>query len=105
MGLHLDRCFGQHDGWVLDEIVSPGIHLDVFVVPPTRGFEFIRLVTCGVAEKPMTVPDEFDQSPFIELTIALPSEWPMTKEAWRDEGAFWPIRLLKSLGRLPHDHA
>jgi len=103
---HLDQCFGE-DGsrWVFHELVSPTIHLDVHVIPPTQDFELQRLVTSGIAEAPMTVPDGFRETPFAELTIALPREWMMSQEAFADERVYWPVRLLKRLGRLPHDHS
>ncbi len=53
----------------------------------------------------MTVPAGFGHSPFAELTIALPADWPTDHEGFDDERVYWPIRLLKSLGRLPHDHS
>lgn len=100
---HLDRCFGKTDRLVFHEIVSPLVHLDIHLVSEGTGFPFQRVVTSGMAEKPMNVPGDFDESPFAELTIALPSEWPMDKEAFEDERVYWPIRLLKDLARLPHE--
>ena len=102
---HLDRLYGTGERWVLDEIVSPTIHLDIHVIPPSKDFDFARLVTSGMAERPMTVPDGFDMSPFAELTMALPATWPLKYEMFKDERVYWPIRLLKLLGRLPHDYS
>jgi hypothetical protein len=86
---------------VFHELVSPTIHLDVHVVPPTDEFDFYRLVTSGMAEVPMTVPDGFPHPPYAEVTIALPRHWKMHTEAFGDERVHWPVRLLKDLGRLP----
>ena len=102
---HLDRCFGEDDRWVFHELVSPTIHLDVHRVPPTESFPFQRLVTSGMAEAPMTVPEGLGETPFAELTIALPADWPMSQEAFADERVYWPIRVLKDLARLPHEYS
>jgi hypothetical protein len=100
---HLERCFPGGDGLVLHEKISPTIHLDVMVVEPTAAYPYLRLVTCGVAELPMHVPCGWSETPYAELSIALPPGWPVSMEAFRDERFYWPVRLLKHLGRLPHD--
>jgi Suppressor of fused protein (SUFU) len=100
---HLERCFPGGSGLVLHEKISPTIHLDVMVVTPTAAYPFLRLVTCGVAELPMHVPPEWSETPYAELSIVLPPDWPVSMEAFRDERFYWPVRLLKHLGRLPHD--
>jgi Suppressor of fused protein (SUFU) len=102
---HLDHSFGKTGDWVFHEIVSPTIHLDVHLVPPSDDFPFQRLVTSGMAEAPMSVPEGFEETAFAELTIALPSEWPLDQEALENESVYWPIRLLKALARLPHDYS
>lgn len=102
MDEHLERCFPGVEGMVLHETVSPAVHLDVMVVPPTRTYPCLRLVTCGMAEQPMRVPPGWPDTRYAELTIALPPGWPVSIAALRDERFFWPIRLLKHLGRMPH---
>ena len=89
---------------VFHEIVSQTVHLDVHMVPPSAEHDLHRLVTSGMAQRPMVVPEDFGASPFAELTLALPSSWPMSQESFEDEGAYWPLRLLKVLGRLPHEY-
>jgi hypothetical protein len=32
----------------------------------------------------------------------LPKGWPVSKEAFADERNYWPLRLMKTLARLPH---
>jgi hypothetical protein len=100
---HLERCFPGRDGLVLHEKISPTVHLDVMVVRPTAVYPHLRLVTCGVAELPMRVPPGWSDTPYAEFSIALPPDWPVSMEAFRDERFYWPVRLLKHLGRVPHD--
>ena len=101
---HLQRCFPGAEGLVLHERISPTIHLDVMVVNPTAEYPCLRLVTCGMAELPMHVPPGFPGTPYAELTIALPPRWPVSMKAFRDERVYWPVRLLKQLGRIPNGY-
>jgi hypothetical protein len=102
---HLDRLFGSEDRSVFHEIVSTTVHVDVHFVPPSDDRPFIRLVTSGMAQAPMTVPDEWDEAErHAELTIALPPDWQLSQEAFEDERWYWPVRLLKMLARVPHEY-
>ena len=71
---HIQQYFGKVEN-VFHEIVSPDIHVDICMVPPTE-------------ER-------------AELAIALPADWKLDQESMKDEKWYWPIRLLKSLARLP----
>jgi hypothetical protein len=103
------RHLGQHlgaSGMVWHEIVSDRIHLDVHAIPPTAARPFQVLVTSGVSALPMNVPPQMPNNEewrHIELCVLLPPDWPMTQESFQDEAVYWPIRLLKQLGRFPHD--
>jgi hypothetical protein len=37
----------------------------------------------------------------LEYMIMLPSDWPLDKDAMKDEENYWPIRLLKQIARFP----
>ena len=52
----------------------------------------------------MTVPPSVGSSPYCELVLCLPADWPMSAEAFGDRRAYWPIGLLKTVARLPHEH-
>ena len=52
----------------------------------------------------MNVPEGMEAFRRVELVVALPSDWPITEEALKDESNYWPIRWLKSIGRLPHEY-
>ena len=36
---------------------------------------------------------------------ALPGDWRLTADDFKDERWYWPVRQLKYLARLPHKHA
>lgn len=100
---HIARHLGEVTG-VWHEIVSDLVHIDVHVVEPSADHDFYSLVTSGMSDRPMTVPEGADVPEFAELVVHLPVDWPLTQEAFQDERHYWPIRLLKVLGRLPHEY-
>ena len=52
----------------------------------------------------MNVPDGWEDYRYAEMMICLPPDWNMDQRAWNDERHYWPIRLLKTLARLPHEY-
>jgi hypothetical protein len=57
-----------------------------------------------MSEKSMHVPKEAKDGTFAELMICLPAGWPLEFEAFKIEDNYWPVRLLKSLARYPHEN-
>jgi hypothetical protein len=94
---------------VFQEIHSAVVRIDLLVVGPQENRQFVTLVTCGMSDLPMRVPledpDDLARIPelrFAELLLALPPDWPLTPDAFKDEASYWPLRWLKRLARLPH---
>jgi hypothetical protein len=100
---HIEREIGPVSG-VFHEIVSEQVHLDVHVSPATDARPFHVLVTSGMSALPMTLPPGTDASPFAELMVLLPREWPLDDASWKNERFYWPVRWLKTLARLPHQY-
>ena len=99
---HIQQYFGKFEN-VFHEIVSPDIHVDICMVPPTEERDYYTLVTMGMGAHRMNVPEELAEYKLerAELAIALPADWKLDQESIQDERWYWPIRLLKSLARLP----
>ena len=99
---HIQQYFGKFEN-VFHELVSPNIHVDICVVPPTEERDYYTLVTMGMGAHRMNVPEELAEYKLerAELAIALPVDWKIKHEALKDERWYWPIRLLKGLARLP----
>ena len=99
---HIEQYFGKVEN-VFHEIVSPDIHVDICMVPPTEERDYYTLVTMGMGAHRMNVPEELAEYKLerAELAIALPADWKLDQESMKDEKWYWPIRLLKSLARLP----
>ncbi|QZN79554.1 suppressor of fused domain protein [Stenotrophomonas sp. DR822] len=100
---YIERHLGPISG-VFHEIISDIVHIDVHVVPATDECPYLRLVTSGMSDLPMAVPDEVDAPRHMELMVTLPADWPITQDAFEDERNYWPVRLLKTLARLPHEY-
>ena len=101
---HVERFLGPVDA-VLHEMVSDRVHLDLLHVRPSEERPFHVLVTSGVSDLEMTVPEEHEGPRRVELMLALPEEWPVGEEAFEREEAYWPARWLKTIGRLPHEYS
>lgn len=101
---HIEQHLGLISS-VFHELVSDTVHIDVHVVPASEDFPAVRLVTSGMSDLPMTVPEDSGFPEFAELMVTLPADWKLDQESFKDERWYWPIRLLKDLARLPHKHA
>ena len=99
---HIQQYFGDFEH-VFHELASPDIHVDICVVPPSAEQDYYTLVTMGMGAHRMHVPEELAEYKLerAELAIALPKDWKLKQEDMRDERWYWPIRLLKTLARLP----
>ncbi|OUQ34830.1 DUF2185 domain-containing protein [Faecalibacterium sp. An122] len=99
---HIQQYFGEFEN-VFHELSSPDIHVDICVVPPSEKRDYYTLVTMGMGAHRMNVPEELAEYKLerAELAIALPKDWKLKQEDMRDERWYWPIRLLKTLARLP----
>lgn len=99
---HIQQYFGEFEN-VFHELSSPDIHVDICVVPPSEERNYYTLVTMGMGAHRMNVPEELAEYKLerAELAIALPGNWKLKREDLKNERWYWPIRLLKTLARLP----
>ena len=99
---HIKNTFGEFEH-VFHELVSPDIHVDICMVPPSKERNYYTLVTMGMGAHRMNVPEELAEYKLerAELAIALPPDWKLDEESLKDERWYWPIGLLKVLARLP----
>ena len=96
---HMERYFGPCDN-VFHEIMSPDIHVDIYIMKPTPQRNYYVLSTFGMGAHRMNVPEELAEKKLerAEIIVTLPPDWKVTEsgEEW-----YWPIRWLKILARLP----
>ncbi|MFC5468245.1 suppressor of fused domain protein [Cohnella suwonensis] len=100
---HVEKHIGPVHN-VYHEIVSDRVHLDILFVAPTKERNYYTLVTCGMSDLPMTVPEGAEAFRYAELMLCLPADWRFSDEAFRDENHYWPLRCLKTIARLPHEY-
>jgi hypothetical protein len=100
---HVERWLGPIAS-VFHEILSDLVHVDLHWVRPTERRPWNTLVTSGMSERPMAVPPGAEMFARAELVLNLPAAWPMEHSAWQESRHYWPIRMLKSLARLPHEY-
>ena len=98
---HVEKHIGPIET-IIHEHVSDQVHIDIIVVPPTPERPYTVLVTSGVGDLPMNVPEGFEELERAELVMALPEDWPLADEALKDENNYWPVRWIKGVGLLPH---
>lgn len=96
---YIEEHFGEYTQ-VFHEMVSLDIHLDVCIIPPGEDRNFYTLVTMGMGAHIMDVPENLSQMELerAELMICLPEDWDLESH---EEKWYWPIRLLKTLARIP----
>ena len=105
---HVARLMGA-PAFVWHEMMSSVVHIDVHVILPSDENPYYTLFTTGMSDRAMEVPADVTEPAalqFAELLMMLPPDWfddPRSVEELGDERKYWPIRLLKSLARFPHE--
>jgi len=99
---HIERYFGT-DFFVLDEKKSSVVHVDVHVVRPTPIRPYFTLLTSGMSDLDMRVPEGLEDLALAEVCLCLPKEWPLAMDdfGWREPRYFWPIAILQQAARYP----
>jgi len=102
---HLFPSFGS-EGHVWHELLSPLFHLDIYIIDPSGKFPCYTLFTTGMSCLPMKVgegtPERRRELERAELMMFLPKEFPMNGS--QKPETIWPMRLLQSLTRFPHEN-
>jgi hypothetical protein len=98
---HVRRQIGPIDALFYDVgTAEPRVDLAHVRSTPRRPYEVV--VTSGMSALPMAVPATAPQLAYADVLALLPRDWPIDQTEWRDERAYWPIRLLRTLARYPH---
>lgn len=100
---HLEPFLGRAES-VFHEIVSHHVHVDVHLFLPGERRPAFTLVTTGMSDLPMSVPQGREEYAHAELMVTLPPDWQLTQQAFQDERWYWPVRWLKTLARFPHEY-
>ena len=91
-------------GWVLHDLISDVVHVDLLWVQPGPKRPFHTFVTCGMSERAMTPPPEWTGYRHAELLLRLPRSWNFDHALMSDKRNSWPLQELIELARLPHHY-
>ena len=99
---HIESCLGESE-FVLHELISPDIHVDIIVITPTDTRPHYTLCTLGMGAHRMRIPRDLRgiTPARCELCITLPPHWRLDKESLEQEEWYWPLRWLKQVARYP----
>ena len=97
---HVERHVGDVTQ-VYEMTGDDGGTLSLLHVQMRRPAQHQVIVTSGVSNVPMPVPDDMEDFERAELLVALPRDWPVSDNIWRDGDRGWPLRWLEYVGRLP----
>lgn len=100
---HFEKHIGKVSS-VFHEIISDQVHVDIHVVEPDNDRNFYTIFTTGMSDKPMNIPEGYEDYRYAELMTYLPREWDLSEKALKDEINYWPVRWLKVLSRMPHEY-
>jgi len=103
---HVEQHLGKI-AMVFHEKESPVVHVDVLYIAPSEDSPYARLITSGMSDLPMAIPDEYAQDGIArhaELMVTLPPDWRIDMESFQEERWYWPLRLLKRLARFAHQN-
>jgi uncharacterized protein len=98
---HIERHLGKPNPLSLYEIVPGDPPITIHVVPMNK---CLALVTTGMSDRAMAVPEGAEAFQHAELLIYLPPTWPLTSESFQDVNHSWPIDWLRRIARHPHDN-
>ncbi|MEO7719072.1 MAG: suppressor of fused domain protein [Capsulimonas sp.] len=100
---HMEQHYGPVQKQALVEIVlSSGIA--IHAIPPRSPEGPLTLFTTGMSDRPQNVPAGGDEFRYTELLIQLPSDWPTTEQALRNENFSWPYKWLRQIAWYPHEN-
>lgn len=100
---HINKHLGEID-WVFHELVSDTVHIDVHFLKANKNRPYHILVTSGMSDLPMTLPEGIEANRYMELMVFLPETWKISEEDFKENNWYWPIENLKFLARFPHKY-
>lgn len=87
---------------VFYEKISDTIQIDIHLVPADKQQPYNILITSGMSDLAMHLPENIHAPRYLELMTILPDTWKISQHDFAHEKWFWPIRQLLFLARFPH---
>jgi hypothetical protein len=86
----------------LIEIV-PVLFMDIHPVSVKGESDSKMLITTGMSDTRMDVPEGSEGYAFAEVSIFLPVDWPLSKSDLGDPNNYWPVKWLRIIGYYPYE--
>ncbi|EKQ56081.1 MULTISPECIES: suppressor of fused domain protein [unclassified Clostridium] len=99
---HIEKYLGCIDSSVSEIVPGSRVSIDTNIINPSKEKNYFTLVTTGMCEYPMGFSVEDNEYKYAELLIKLPANWKLDQESCKDEENYWPIKMLRLIGHLPH---
>jgi hypothetical protein len=97
---HYAEHFGSMSPLRLTTIIPSDNPVSIHASPqPQRNLT--RLLTLGMSDWGMKVPAGGEDYQFAELTLALPSDWPLGNAALKNPETAWPLEWLMKIAQYP----
>jgi len=100
---HIETNFGKTDK-ILHDTRQDRLHIDTYIMPPTKERDYGLLITCGMSQRPMNAPSGMPDCQFAELFVQLPPEWPLPLEELKIDAQSWVIENLYEFAHFVHDN-
>lgn len=99
---HIEKYLGCIESSISEIVPGSRVSIDVNIIGPSKERNYFTLVTTGMCEYPMGFSTEDNEYKYAELLIKLPSNWKLDQESCKYEENYWPIKMLRLIGHLPH---
>ena len=98
---HIESYFGKTDK-ILHDTRQERVHIDTYIMPPTKDRDYGLLITCGMSQRPMSAPPGAIDSSFAELFVQLPPEWPLPLEKLEQNEYSWILQNIYEFAHFVH---
>jgi hypothetical protein len=96
------KRFGEVDREALSEIVPTSEYpVAIHRIGPSGSRNSQLLFTTGMSDESMRAPANGQEYRFAELLIELPSDWPLSQQAFTNANHRWPIDWLRKVAAYP----
>jgi hypothetical protein len=99
---HIETYFGKTDK-ILHDTKQDRLHIDTYLMPPTKERNYSLMITSGMSQRPMNSPSDKKDAQFAELFFYLPPEWPLPLEKLIEDDHSWAIQNLYEFAHFVHD--
>lgn len=97
---HIERHLGPITN-SFRETAGDAARIEVHFVAATKTRPVHTLITAGMSDVPMSVPENAESPRYLELMVTLPQSWKLDDQSAAQPEWNWPIRQLRSLAAHP----